>query len=129
MTVDVTDCRILEPTPFHKNWYSHNFHGPCVRYEVSVCIGSGNILWVNGRYHYVLYPYIKIFNENLKNHLKPGEKFLADRGYTSSSCAYRIPKFEGSSGSFLASHESLNCRFKNFNVLSTIFRHNGSLHS
>lgn len=129
MTVDGTHCRIVEPTPFDKKWYSHKFHGPGVRYEIAVWIHSGYILWVNGPYHCGLYPDIKIFNGTLKNRLLPGEKVLADRGYTSNSCVYRIPKSEGLSASLLARHESLNRRLKNFNVLSSRFRHNVSLHS
>ena len=43
ISVDGTDCRIYEPEPFDTKWYSHKFNGPGLRYEIGVCIVSGNI--------------------------------------------------------------------------------------
>ena len=48
MTVDGTDVMIWEPTPFSKMWYSHKFHGAELRYEIGMCIQTGDIVWVNG---------------------------------------------------------------------------------
>ena len=48
ITVDGTDFRIQEPSPFDPKWYSHKFRGPGLRYEIGVCIKTGWIVWVNG---------------------------------------------------------------------------------
>ena len=49
MSIDGTDFRINEPQPFSTIWYSHNFKGPGLRYEIGFNIkqvtlyGSMNI--------------------------------------------------------------------------------------
>ena len=35
-SVDCTDCRIHEPTPFESKWYGHKFHGTGVRYKIAI---------------------------------------------------------------------------------------------
>ena len=47
-SVDGTDCRIREPSPFNPKWYSHKFHGPGLRYEIGICIRTGHLVWVHG---------------------------------------------------------------------------------
>lgn len=46
VTVDGTDmpCEML----FDKRFYSHKFNGNGVRYEVGVCIATGDIVWISG---------------------------------------------------------------------------------
>ena len=60
MSIDGTDCRIQEPTPFDPLWYSHKFNGPGVRYEVGICIQTGWIVWVHGPFPAGDFPDIKI---------------------------------------------------------------------
>jgi hypothetical protein len=45
-----TDFRILEPTEFDQKWFSHKFRGSGVRYEIGLCIATGNIVWAHGEY-------------------------------------------------------------------------------
>ena len=73
VTVDGTDFRILEPSPFSKKWYSHKFRGPGLRYEVAVGIQSGHIVWTNGPFPAGV-PDIVIFRYSLKNKLVEGER-------------------------------------------------------
>ena len=47
ISLDGTDFRIQEPTPFDPKWFSHKFKGPGLRYEIGVksdrrirCMGS-----------------------------------------------------------------------------------------
>ena len=47
ITVDGIDFRINEPKPFSKKWYSHKFHGPGLRYEIGVCIQTGDIYYLD----------------------------------------------------------------------------------
>jgi hypothetical protein len=49
MTVDGTDFRFQEPIPFDPGWYSHKFKCACLRYEIGICIQTGEIaLLING---------------------------------------------------------------------------------
>lgn len=48
VTVDGTDCRILEPSPYSPIWWSHKFNGAGVKYEVCVNIKTGNIVNISG---------------------------------------------------------------------------------
>ena len=130
MTVDGTDCRIQEPSPFNSMWYSHKFRGPGLRYEIGVSISKGHIVWVNGPYPCGSYPDVKIFRDGLKKELLPGEVVLADRGYSDERCVLVAPGKDSRTSSLLrARHESLNCRIKSFKATSDVFRHSLSKHS
>ena len=73
MTVDGTDFRINEPTPFWPGWKSFKFNGPGVRYEVAECIRSGDLVWINGPFPCGQWPDLKIFREALIYELRDGE--------------------------------------------------------
>ena len=60
MSVDGTDCRIREPSPFNPMWYSHKFSGPGLRYEVGVSIHEEGIVWINGPFPCGSWPDLKI---------------------------------------------------------------------
>jgi hypothetical protein len=83
VTVDGTNCQIQEPWPFkevnEKWWYSHEFKGPGLRYEVAICIQTGDMVWINGPFMCGNPPDLKIFPWNLKHRLAPGEMVEADR--------------------------------------------------
>jgi hypothetical protein len=81
VTVDGTDFRIQEPTPFSTKWYSHKFGAAGLRYEVAVCIQTGDIVWIHGPFPCGAWPDIKIFRNRLKQALAHGEKVEADNGY------------------------------------------------
>jgi hypothetical protein len=49
VSVDGTDFRINQPTPFWKGWYSHKFKSAGVHYEVAISIQSGDILWIHAQ--------------------------------------------------------------------------------
>jgi hypothetical protein len=74
VTVDGTDLQIYEPTPFSKKWYSHKFRAAGLRYEVAVCIQTGDIVWFHGPFPCGEWPDLKIFRDGLKKVLAPGEK-------------------------------------------------------
>ena len=92
MSIDGTDFWINKPRPFdrdqNKFWFSPNFHGPGLRYEVGITIHTGDIVWFNGPYPCGWGPDLKIFNQCLKLLLKPLEKIMADRNYKPSSKPY-----------------------------------------
>ena len=82
VTVDGTDCRINEPSPFSRSWFSHKFKGPGLRYEIGLCIQTGWIVWVNGPYPPGEWPDLRIARDRLVHLLEPGELYLADSGYS-----------------------------------------------
>jgi hypothetical protein len=83
--------QIYEPSPFSKDWYSHKFKAAGIRYEVAVCIQTGDIVWINGPFKCGKWPDVKIFRAELQQKLLPGEMVEADNGYRG-SFAIRTPR-------------------------------------
>ena len=81
ISVDGTDFRIQEPTPFSKKWFSHKFNGPGLRYEVGIGITTGWIVWVNDPFPPGEFNDLKIAKSSLIYFLDDGEKYVADKGY------------------------------------------------
>jgi DDE superfamily endonuclease len=133
ITVDGTDCPIQEPTPFNPGWYSHKFKGPGVRYEVGVCIRTGWIVWVNGPFPCGRWPDINIFRNNLVFKLGLGEMVLADGGYRDGRVFCDTPNGFNTPEQYVKSvararHETVNGRFKRFEVLNAPYRHDLRTH-
>ncbi len=38
----------MEPTEFDSKWQSHKFNGPGLRYEIGICIRTGDVVWAHG---------------------------------------------------------------------------------
>jgi hypothetical protein len=140
ISVDGTDFKIYEPTPFSSKWWSHKFNGPGLRYEIGVCIQTGWIVWVNGPFPCGSFPDLKIAKQNLFHELDRGEKVICDRGYKLGGRYVDFPRYRR--GSVLARlpinrmktkvrarHETCNKRLKQFGVLEKRFRHRLELHS
>lgn len=121
ISIDGVDFKINEPTPFDKKWYSHKFKRAGLRYEIGISLVSGNIVWVHGGFPCGDYPDSKIAKELIVTFLNNGERMLADKGYKDQNFfinpTCKLHKV------FLARHETLNGRLKNFKVLSDTFRH------
>ena len=133
MTVDGTDYAVYEQSPWSKRWYSHKFKGAGLRYEIGVCIQTGDIVWTHGPFAAGAWPDINIFRAKLKRMLAPGELVVADKGYRGDK-SVRIPSGSVSNTDrramqkALARHETINRRFKCFSVLCDRFRHELRLH-
>jgi DDE superfamily endonuclease len=129
MTVDGTDFRIEQPTPFATRWFSHKFKGPGLRYEVAMSINGGDVVWTNGPFPCGSWPDITIFREGLMDKLLPMEMVEADKGYRGQPDKIRTPddfqSREEKKRKKRASsrHETVNRRFKQFNILKKHFRH------
>lgn len=134
MTVDGTDFRIEQPTPFAKKWYSHKFKGPGLRYEVAVSIKGGDIVWTNGPFPCGSWPDISIFRAGLISKLRRREMVEADKGYRGQPDKVRTPDDyetveERNQKSYARSrHETANKRFKQFKILKMTFRHELDVH-
>ena len=123
---------IYEPSPFSPKWFSYKNKGPGVRYEVGVAIESGDIVWAHGPFPCGAWPDLKIFREGMKKTLAPGEMVIADGTYKDDR--FHTPPFLDEScrefyATVRAHHETANKRLKQFNILSSRFRHHRSLHS
>ena len=135
VNVDGTDFRICNKKPFCKEWYSHKFNGPALRYEVASCIQTGDIVWINGPFKAGKYSDITIFRDKLKFKLKEAnEKAEADDGYRGEKETIRLPKDFVSKSDYRAKkksrtrHETINGRFKQFSCLSMTYRHSVDKH-
>lgn len=124
VSVDGTDFKMYEWGDFWSGWYSHKFKAPGLRYEVGVCIRTGHIVWIHGPFPCGKWSDLKIFRQGLKNMLQQGEKVQADGGYRGESNHIVTPTGVNDMGQKVrARHETVNRRFKQFNILQRVFRH------
>ena len=133
ITVDGTDFRIQEPSPFSPTWYSKKFNGPAVRYEIGICIETGWIVWVNGPFKPGEYADESIARVGLHLILDHGERYIADKGYQST---YAITPFDAANQvekDYMAlcrtRHETINRLFKTFKVVGNRFSRSPSKHA
>jgi hypothetical protein len=134
VTLDGTDFRIHEPSPFHPKWYSHKFNGPGVRYEVGICIQTGWIVWTNGPFPCGAWPDLRIARDWLHFELDDGEKYLADGGYNDGGNYSETPNGLNNQDQKMKSdararHETVNGLFKHWSILERRFRHETILHT
>ena len=130
--MDGTDFRIQEPKPFWKGWYSFKFNGPGLRYEVGVCILTGDIVWTNGPFPCGKYSDITIFRLGMLKALDDDrrEKVEADKGYRGEEHYVNTPPVvDGEMAQRVRSrHETVNKRFKQWKCLKDVFQHNLAKH-
>lgn len=133
MTVDCTDCPIAEPVPFSSKWFSYKLKRAGLRYEVAVCIQTGDIVWINGPFKCGRWNDLMIFRRNLKAKLLPDEMVETDRGYQGDpSC--RHADIIASMADLIAKkrvalrHETVNSDLKKFECLKLVWSHDRHLH-
>lgn len=134
VTVDGTDFRIQEPSPFSPAWYSHKYKGPGVRYEVALSINGGDIVWINGPFACGRWPDLRIFRQKLIHKLEHGEMIEANKGYRGEPLHARTPvdylniRERRRKCRARARQETVNRRFKQFGILSQRYRHDLRTH-
>ena len=131
MSVDGTDFKICNQTPFSRKWYSHKFNGAGLRYEVALNIQTGHIVWTNGPFPPGQCSDLGIFLQDLRGKLAPGERVEADLGYigwpdyidgpNANTGGSKVQHFRKKM--VRARHEHCNARLKLFNILKSPFRH------
>jgi hypothetical protein len=102
-----------------------------LRYEVALCIQTGDIVWINGPYEAGMWNDFKIFRDALLTMLAPSERVEADDGYVGEAPQYvKCPKSftnpeetEAMQQLVRNRQETVNKRFKQWGVLKQIFRH------
>ena len=128
---------IKEPGPFDPAWYSHKSNGAGVRYEIASSIETGLMVWINGPFMAGAWSDDAIFKAFLKERLNEGEIVHADRGYSNKEgepMIYFTPNTPGTDNMHngnqqaRARHETINGRFKRFNILGGKFRHDKDKH-
>ena len=134
MSVNGTDFRIRQG--YGRDFFSHKFKGPGLRYEVGICILTGHIVWINGPYECGMWNDILIFRDSLLTFLGPTERVEADDGYVGESPRYvKCPASFTNPIETLAMqsrvrqrHETANKRFKQWACLLNRFRHDIGKH-
>ena len=125
VTIDGTDFPIKEPHPFSRQWYSHKFKGPGVRYEIGVCIATGWIVWANGPYPCGEWPDLKIARDVLHGILDDGERYIADGGYNCKEALIPADGVTHLESLYMAwaraRHETINQQFKQWRVIRNRF--------
>ena len=128
ISVDGTDFRIAKQG---RKIYSHKFKKSGLRYEVGICILSGDIVWTNGPYEPGIWNDILIFRNALKSELGNNERVEADDGYVGEAPVYiKCPKsFSNPEETkwmqtrVRSRQETVNKRFKDWGILRQVFRH------
>lgn len=121
VSLDGTDFKIYEPSPFNTKWFSHKFKGPGIRYEIGVSIGGGDIVWASGGLPCGEWPDLKIAKDHYIHYVASNEMTLADKGYRCHQ--YFKQPATSSKKRILARHETLNGRLKQFKALGGRYRH------
>ncbi len=128
VSVDSTDFQV----PFAgRKFHSHKYKfGSAVRYEVAICILTGDLVWVNGPYEPGIWNDIAIFRNSLLSMLEDGERAEGDDGYR--GAAPKFIKCPASIGNVTAMetqqafvrrrHETINRRFKQWGILKQVYR-------
>ena len=137
ISVDGTNFKINEPSPFLGMWFSHKYSQAAVRYEIGLCIQTGYIVWTHGPFLAGLMPDISVFRSKLKYQLAPGERVRCGRVYRGEFCKIELPDECCGYGTHQhrtkqivrARHETMNRRLKQFGCLKQQFRHPISKHS
>lgn len=102
-----------------------------MRYEVGLCIQTGEIVWVYGGKPCGRFSDLKLARHRYIDLVDPAEMTLADDGYADPE--YFIypnarPNLRHEIKRIMARHESVNSRLKAFHVLSGTFRHDLKKH-
>ena len=129
LSIDGTDIRIALPTC--KQFYSKKSKKSALRYEVGLCIKTGEICWVNGGYPPGEKNDNVIFQDALVDELEEGERVETDMGYRASAPKYA--KYPGTiwteaenkemQSRVRARQETVNLKMKSWNILVAPYRH------
>jgi hypothetical protein len=134
VTLDGTDMPVQ--MKFSEKFMSHKFKGNGLKYEICICIITGEIVWVHGPVRAGEND-INVARQACVSFLNDGEMAIADSGYrgepdhlkTTDIFNFRSKADVREAAVARARHETLNKRIKNKNVLVHKFRHPLQFHS
>jgi len=130
--VDGTDFAVPQPRGQKRRWYSKKLNRSGVRYEVGICLLTGDIVWIQGPYPCGDWPDIKIFRQAMIHNLEKNERVEADDGYVGehprrckipSGFSLTDPRKEKLQKRVRSRQETVNARFKFWGCLRQRFRH------
>lgn len=134
VSVDGTDFRLPQQR-LSKRFYSHKYKTSGFRYEVGLCIQTGDIVWINGPFPCGAFPDLNIFRRGLKQKLLQAKEMAqADLGYRGEPETIITPNVFDSAAiqklkdDVRARHEHVNKKFKQFEALKRVFRHDLEKH-
>lgn len=114
-----------------RRFHTHKwkFHS-ALRYEAGVCILTGDLVWLNGPYEAGTWNDIKIFRNSLLSNLDDGERVESDDGLRGVSPEYskcprsmgNLEECEAQQQLVRSRQETMNKRFKQFNILKQIYK-------
>ena len=119
-----------------KLWWSFEFKGPAMRYEVATAVATGYIVWISRGFPVGRNPDIVIYRQSgLKQLLLAhGERTITDLGYRGEPTTINTPhvgseEYQDEMKEIRARHETVNKRLKNWGVMKKPFRHETSFHN
>ena len=136
MSIDGVDFAIWEPVqefPYKSSWSSHKFEKAGLRYEVGICIQTGDCVWLHGPHRAGMDVDSVIFKNTLQHYLEPGEQCEGDSHYKKN-----VPDFfparatrdeKNVSNRVRGRHEKFNGLLKNFDLLKNIFKYGIEKHA
>ena len=135
-SVDGTDISVPNYKPFWKGWYSHKINKAGVRWEVALCLRTGEIVWIHGPFPCGRWPDLLIFRHAMISHMDDDERAEADDGYIGEPTKTLTPKRNTrneSDADFRQytrnRQETINARLKDWSCLSGRLRHSLGFHS
>lgn len=136
VTIDGVDC-FVEGS--NKAFYTKKLNKSAIRYELGVCIRTGDLVWIHGPFPCGDWNDLSIFRSAMKSQLPPGECVEADDGYIAEDPqVVRAPgaarfmedkHWHKKRGKARRRHETVNQRIKVYGVLTKRFRHDYGKHS
>ncbi len=128
LSADGTDFRVAKC--YEKPFYLYKFKKLGFRYEVALCIKTGDICWLAGPYLPGIWNDNMVFQDGLVNYLDVGERCETDDGHRGSAPLYatcpgvidaNLEKAEMQQ-KVRNRQETVNKRFKNWAILLTPYR-------
>ena len=134
VTVDGADSRC--EMYFNRRFFGHKFNGSGLKYEVAVCIATGDIVWINGAFRCGENDF-NILRQAIVGALEEGEMIEADNGYNGEPISIKTPSalhthstaHRRMKSAARARHETINGDMKEYEVLDGKFRHDMGYHS
>jgi hypothetical protein len=131
LSVDGTDFRLA--VGYSKRFYSYKFKKSAYRYEVGLCIKTGDICWWSGPYPPGKWNDGMIFQDGLAYHLEKNERCETDKGYVGSAPKFakcptgveqsQDPDIQQMQARVRNRQETVNARFKQWAILANPYRH------
>ncbi|KAJ3250255.1 hypothetical protein HDU77_006865 [Chytriomyces hyalinus] len=135
--VNGVDMMVSEVQPLDKDLFSHKFKRAGYRYQVAVALETSKIVYVGGGVPCGKWPDLTLVRQTLLKHIEPHEKVAADQGYVGDPrlmLRVLVTSVNNANHNFNlkqmgAQHETVNQRFKDFQILNSLFQSDWNSHA